>query len=91
MSATTTNWLEITDLLPPDTVVTVRNVEWEEYESLLAQVGEAAGLRITYNDGTLQIMTLSPEHEAYVRFFESIITAIRLRLRVSIRSFGSAR
>ncbi|MCI0387435.1 MAG: Uma2 family endonuclease [Acidobacteria bacterium] len=84
------NWLELTERLPEMSQLTLHNVTWDDYEELLDQVGEAAGLRISYNDGTLQIMTLSPEHENYVRFFESLITAVRLRLRINIRSFGSA-
>lgn len=76
--------------LPADTVITFHNVSWEEYEELLEEVGEASGLRISYDDGTLNAMTLSHEHEKYTRFFEALITTIRLRLRLNIRSFGSA-
>lgn len=70
--------------------MTFHGVSWEEYEQLLDQLGEASGLRISYGDGRLQVMTLSSEHENYVRFIESLITVIRLRLRINIRSFGSA-
>src|SRR5205085_4507682 len=38
----------------------------------------------------LEAMSLSPEHESYARFLEELMTAVRLRLRVNIRSFGSA-
>jgi Uma2 family endonuclease len=90
MTATvTTNWIELIELLPADSQLVLHNKDWDDYEALLEQIGEASGLRISYSDGTLQIMTLSSEHENYVRFFESLITAIRLRLRLNIRSFGS--
>lgn len=90
MSTSTLTYFEIASQLPEDTVVTSHNVSWEEYEDLLEQVGEAAGLRISYDDGTLKVMTLSHEHEKYARFFEALITTIRLRLRINILSFGSA-
>ena len=90
MSTLAANWLEVVEQLPADSFITLRHITWDEYETLLDQVGEAAGLRISYNDGTLQIMTLSPEHESYARFFESLMTTIRLRLRLNIRSFGSS-
>jgi Uma2 family endonuclease len=35
-------------------------------------------------------MTLSPEHENYTRFLEGLMTVIRLRLNLNIRSFGSS-
>lgn len=90
MSTPTANWLAAIEKFPADSVVTLHRVAWDEYEELLDEVGEASGLRVSYDDGTLQVMTLSPEHESYVRFFESLMTTIRLRLRVNIRSFGSS-
>lgn len=90
MSTQTLSYYEIVSQLPEDTVITFHNVSWEEYEDLLEQVGEAAGLRISFDDGTLKVMTLSSKHEKYERFFEALVTAIRLRLRINILSFGSA-
>lgn len=90
MSTLTSNHYEIVSQLPAAAVVIFRNVSWEEYEDLLEQVGEASHLRISYNNGTLQVMTLSAEHEKYARFFEGLMTTIRLRLRINILSFGSA-
>lgn len=81
---------EIVTQLPADTVVIFHDVGWGEYEQLLDQVGEASGLRISYINGTLQVMTLSSEHEKYVRFLEKLSAVISLRLRINILSFGSA-
>jgi Uma2 family endonuclease len=90
MSTQTLSYHEIVSRLPADAVVTFNDVGWDEYEELLEQVGEAEHLRISYDDGVLQVMTLSSEHEKYARFLESLMTAIRLRLRINILSFGSA-
>src|SRR5438132_409144 len=90
MSATATNWLALIAQLPADAEVKLHHVSWDDYEELLEQVGEASGLRISYDEGTLTIMTLSSEHENDVRFFEKLITIISLRRRLDIRSFGSA-
>lgn len=76
--------------MPEDTVAISYGVSWEEYEELLEQVGEASGLRISYDDGKLKVMTLSSEHEKYTRFIEKLITTLSLRLRIKILSFGSA-
>lgn len=90
MITQTASYYDIVSQLPADTVVTFHDVGWEEYEELLEQVGEASGLRLSYNDGTLIVMTLSAEHENYARFLEKLLTIISLRLRLNIRSFGGA-
>lgn len=76
--------------LPPDATLVLRNVAWGEYEELLDAVGQAGGLRISYDQGTLQIMTLSAKHEKYCRLLEKMIGLLSIRLRIRILSFGSA-
>ena len=90
MIAEAVNYYEIVAKLPADTVITFHNIAWEEYEDLLAQVGEATGLRISYNNGTLKVMSLSSEHEKYVAFINRLISQISFRLRRNILFFGSA-
>ena len=90
MIAETLNYVEIISALPADALVIRHDVSWEEYEDLLEQVGEASGLRISYDDGTLQIMTLGPKHENYCRFIEGLVGIVRLRRRMNIRFFGSS-
>src|SRR5262245_22207035 len=75
MSTRALTYYEIVSQLPADATVTFHDVSWDEYEHLLEQVGEAEHLRVSFDDGVLQVMTLSPEHEKYVRFFESLMTA----------------
>ena len=89
MSTLTANWLEAIEKFPVDSVVTLHRVAWDEYEELLDQVGEAGGLRISYDDGTLQVMTLSPEHESYAEFISGLVHLLSVRLRINIRFFGS--
>jgi Uma2 family endonuclease len=90
MSTQTLSYYDLVIQLPEDTVLIRHGVSWEEYEELLEQVGEASGLRISFDSGALKVMTLSPEHESYARFIDSLIGVIRLRLRINIRFFGSS-
>jgi Uma2 family endonuclease len=90
MITATSNYYPVVSQLPEDTVVIFQGVTWEEYEELLDQVGEASGVRISYNDGTLKVMSLSVEHEICVRFIEHLIGAITIKLRINIISTGSA-
>ena len=63
MAVQTVNYTEAIEHLPADSTLVVSDVPWEEYEELLSDVGEAKGLRISYDSGRLQIMTLSTTHE----------------------------
>ena len=90
MTTESLGYLEIASNLPPAAVVTFHDVSWEEYEQLSEDLGESAGLRVSYNEGTLQIMTLSPEHESYADFIKLLIGHLSFRLRINIRFFGSA-
>jgi Uma2 family endonuclease len=90
MSTQITSYYEIVSQLPDDASLTFHDVSWDEYEELLDRVGEAPGLRISYDNGSLQIMTISAAHEKYALFINSLIAGIRLRLRLNILAFGSA-
>ncbi len=90
MTTLVTRWPEAIKEFPADSLVTLRHISWEEYEDLLAQLGEDRnGLRISYNEGMLQITTLSPEHENYADFISGLIRLLSARMRVNIRFFGS--
>jgi Uma2 family endonuclease len=90
MSTQIISYYEIVSQLPQDASVTFQDISWDEYEELLEQVGEAPGLRISYDNGSLHIKTISAEHEKYALFINSLIAGIRLRLRLNILAFGSA-
>ncbi len=85
----TPNYFAIVSQMPEAHVETFHNVTWDEYEELLEQVGEARGLRISYNDGTLKVMSLSLEHETYADFIKRLVSILSLRLRINIRFSGS--
>jgi Uma2 family endonuclease len=90
MSTQIASYYDMVTQLPEAASVTFHDVSWDEYEELLEQVGEAPGLRISYDNGSLQVMTISSEHEKYASFINSLTTAIKLRLRLDILAFGSA-
>ncbi len=81
---------EIVEKLPPNSYLTFYEKTWEDYENLLEAVGEASGLRISFDDGDLHIMTLSTEHESYARLVQMFIGILSLQYNIEIESFGSA-
>jgi Uma2 family endonuclease len=91
MITVTSNIYDAVSQLSDGAVETFHNVTWDEYEELLDQVGETRpGLRISYNDGTLKVVSVSSSHEKYACFIGSLVSHISLRLRINIRFSGSA-
>ena len=70
--AVAVNYLEIIEKLPENGILTLHGVSWEEYENLVRDVGKAPNLRIAYDQGRMQIMTLSFKHEDYAHIIEQI-------------------
>ena len=82
--------VEMIDRMPADSVLIQHGVGWNDYEELLRAVGDAPGQHISFDDGTLQITTLSFKHEKYVRLIERIIDRLSARLLIKVLSYGSA-
>ncbi len=60
-------------------------VPWRTYERLLRTFADRPGVRLTYDRGTLELMTLSYEHESYAHFLGRLIIAITEELGLPVR------
>jgi len=89
MGAVTSPSFEFVGSLPDNSTLTLRNVSWEEYDRVLAELDEQPWLRVTYDRGRLEIMTLSPEHESPSRLFTHLISVLTGELDTDYLSFGS--
>jgi Uma2 family endonuclease len=69
--------------------VILHGVSWETYERLLIEHEESSGTRFTYDQGALEIMVLSAEHEDYKDMLVLLINALAEELDIDVRSFGS--
>lgn len=82
--------VEMIDRMPADSVLIQHDVSWNDYEELLEAVGEASSLRISFDDGTLQIMTLSQRHEKYSTLIGRMVDRLSSFLRLKVLFYGSA-
>ncbi len=74
----------------PETV-TLQNVSWELYEHLLKERDRSGQhLKITYDRGTLIIMSPLRIHERIKRFLGQIVEMITLELDIPRASYGSS-
>ncbi|MEJ7615382.1 MAG: Uma2 family endonuclease [Pyrinomonadaceae bacterium] len=90
MSVQAVSYHDVIEQLPVDSTLILHDKSWQEYEELLEEVGAAKGLRISYDQGALQIMILSTEHEKYSYLINSMVSLLSIRLRIKVLSFGSA-
>ena len=76
--------------LSPGSHLLIPNVTWEQYEDLLAELGEERRIpRINYCNGTLELMSPLPAHERPHRIIGYIVTAILDAQRRDWEDFGS--
>ena len=69
--------------------VTLKNVTWQTYQALLADMGEHRSARLAYDHGTLEIKMPSKLHELLNRLLERIIVTLTEELEMDVLSFGS--
>jgi Uma2 family endonuclease len=71
--------------------VTLHGVSWEQYEALLDALGnDHPSLRLTYCEGTLEIMTTLPEHERLKTLLARLVELWALERDVPLEGYGSA-
>ncbi len=63
-------------------------VDWQTYSRLL-RVFNGRHLRLTYDRGTLEIMTLSPQHERLKHLLRRLFEALAEEVGLTIAGFGS--
>ncbi|HEV7298983.1 MAG TPA: Uma2 family endonuclease [Tepidisphaeraceae bacterium] len=68
--------------------IVFRDRTWDFYESVLRDYDEAP-TRVNFDGSTLEIMTLSIEHEAFKEFIGRMIGEIAMEFQVAMRSRGS--
>lgn len=75
--------------LAPGSVVTIPNVSWEEFESILQEMGEKRVARVAYSKGTLEVMVPLPEHEKPKDLISDIVKSLLKRMGRRYEPFGS--
>ncbi len=80
-------------LSPPkttnDAVVTLPGISWETYESLLADLSDRSVPHLTYDRGTLTIMSPTAEHEEYNRAIARLVEVLAEEFGIELRDLGS--
>ncbi len=73
---------------PAQQRVLLEDVSWQAYETLLREIGDRS-VRLTYDEGNLEIMSPLPEHEGSKKLIGAFIDILSIELRIPMRRLGS--
>jgi len=69
----------------------LEGVTWQQYEALVTLfMNQFPALRMTYLEGSLELMTTSPEHERLKTIIARLIEAFAEELDLDLNGYGSA-
>lgn len=88
MVPTTSEVLDATEHLPYGATLVLPEVSWDDYELLLDELAERH-LRVTYDCGTLEIMSPLADHEDYARFIDALVIECCDASNLEVESRGS--
>ena len=90
MSTQSAVYVEAIDHLPSGAILVAPNVSWEQYEDLLADLGDRPGVRVSYDEGRLEIRSPLPEHEEYKESVLCLARALSEELGIPLETRGAA-
>lgn len=69
--------------------VVLHGVSWAEYEAVLAIRGESSGVRMTYLEGELELMSPSLDHEGIKKLLARLLQAYAEERDLDLNGYGS--
>ncbi|MEM7795022.1 MAG: Uma2 family endonuclease [Cyanobacteria bacterium P01_C01_bin.118] len=75
--------------LEPGSRITVPDISWHEFETILQDLGEHRSSRIAYSQNTLEIMVPLPDHERSKVLISDIVKILLRRQGRDLESLGS--
>ena len=68
--------------------IVLDDVSWEFYERLLHEIGDRA-VRVTYDDGWMEIMSPLPRHEKWKKRIGRLVEFLSFELHIPVETLGS--
>src|SRR5213593_3098798 len=89
MSTQALDYLDAIAHLPEGGMLILQHVSWEDYERVLAELGDAPNVRVAYDQGRLEIMAPLSEHEAYAEMMHDMTRMLTRELGLKLEARGS--
>jgi Uma2 family endonuclease len=82
--------LEMTATFRPRAAKIIHHLTWEQFEELDRSLEDFAGMKLIYLDGTVEVMTISEEHEDFKVLFRRLLEACFETCEIRFHGRGSA-
>ena len=69
--------------------IVLYGISWETYERLLADLVDSSAPRLTFDQGVLEVMSPTSEHEEYNRTLALLVEVVAEELQINVRRLGS--
>jgi Uma2 family endonuclease len=76
-------------VVKPGQQILLKNINWQELEGILKDLGESRSAKISYSDGILEIMVPLPEHEKDKEIIGEIVKILLDELEIDFEPLGS--
>jgi Uma2 family endonuclease len=76
-------------IVSPGQQLLLKNIDWQQFESILAELGESRASRISYSNGVLEIMVPLAEHEKDKEIIGDIVKILLEKLQIDFEPLGS--
>lgn len=64
-------------------------VSWAFYKTMVREIGARRSLRITFDRGDMELMTVSGRHDSYKHLLRRLFDTLTLELGMAIKGFGA--
>jgi Uma2 family endonuclease len=82
--------LELTQLrIKPGQQILLDRVSWEQFENILAELGDRRAAKVSYSNGLLEIMVPLPEHEKAKEIIGDIVKLLLTERGIDYDALGS--
>jgi Uma2 family endonuclease len=75
--------------VPPGQRLLLHDVTWDEFETIVQELGDHRPSRLAYESGTLEVVVPLPEHEDDKEIISDLIKVLLESLDIEFRSLGS--
>jgi Uma2 family endonuclease len=90
MSTRSTDFLDAVAHLPPGATLSCQQVGWDEYMEILSDLGNTPNVRVSYDEGRLEIVAPLAIHERYKSLIHDLVVILGEELGIDVEPLGSA-
>jgi Uma2 family endonuclease len=76
-------------IVSPGQQLLLKNITWQQFETLLEELGESRAARLSYSNGILEIMVPLPEHEKDKEIIGELVRILLDALQINFEPLGS--